>query len=149
MGGKKELRVFLSESDDIVDSLLSTAEGGRRLQRGLREVIRDKYQGAFDVVIVRETCPRPDLPPPDSKLFSRSVDVAVFSAQPAVAGLKDAQEFQQTLLNLVRTVKQRANAYILVYNCCSVDPSDQTHTYYGRPDTLSLRTHKFNLARKK
>lgn len=211
MGGKKKtLSIFIKGNDDITDTLISLQHGGRKLDRGLREIIHEKYHGSFDIEIIHEPCGRSDLiiqqlgmvpeeirqqgfnddenlitPQFKSRLFEKQVDVVVFSIKPEVThslwrhrqkrylfyphpdweqkwtflqkqwfqeqfspmGLIQVQKFKENFIQLIRTVKERLGAHIIVYNCSSIDPEDPTHNYYKlQDDNLSLRIHKFNLA---
>jgi hypothetical protein len=61
-------------------------------------------------------------------------------------GLLPAARFQENLAWLIRAVKERLDAHVLVYNASTVEPGDQVHNYHGREDTWALRVHQFNLA---
>ncbi|CAG0941160.1 hypothetical protein BROC_01307 [Candidatus Brocadiaceae bacterium] len=62
-------------------------------------------------------------------------------------GLIQVQQFKENFVRLIRAIKERLNAHIIVYNCSSVDLEDQTYNYYKlQNDVLSLRIHKFNFA---
>lgn len=196
MGGNKTCRVFLSASDDVVASLLSVKEGGPVLERGLRDLIHDRYDGKFQVEMILDR--RSDLllqqmavvPFAEGSrqflvpLFTEQIHIVVFSLQPEVAhplwrhrqsgsvvrphpgwerewpapeqewfrdqfepiGLIDVQQFRDSYVRLIRILKERVNAHIIVYNCSSFDQDDHVHNYHGHPETLSLRVHEFNLA---
>lgn len=64
----------------------------------------------------------------------------------APLGLLDPDASQANLQRLIRTVKERWGAHLVLLNCSSIDPADQVHTYFGRDDTLAVRIHRFNLA---
>lgn len=57
-----------------------------------------------------------------------------------------AEQFKATFTRLVRTIKARLDAHVLVFNCSTIDPADQVHNYHGLEDTLAVRVHRFNLA---
>jgi hypothetical protein len=61
MGGNPKLRVFLKGNHDLANSLLSRQEGGESAMGGLREWVKEKYQGAYDVAITHEPCGRLEL----------------------------------------------------------------------------------------
>ncbi|HWU39039.1 MAG TPA: hypothetical protein VN203_15415, partial [Candidatus Acidoferrum sp.] len=109
MGGKELLRIFLKGNEDLTGSLLSREEGGRALDRGLRDLIAEKYGGSVKVEVFHEACGRSELllqqldgmsPPKDwraiglgdaangvmaeceSRVFEESMDVLVLSLQP-------------------------------------------------------------------
>jgi hypothetical protein len=64
----------------------------------------------------------------------------------AATGLVTAAQFQTTLIDLIRAIKERLDAHVLVFNASSIVPGDTTYRFYRQPDTLALRIHKFNLA---
>jgi len=43
MGGKEKLRVFIKGNNDIADSLLAIQKGGSKLDRGLTNMVGDRY----------------------------------------------------------------------------------------------------------
>lgn len=61
MGGKPLLRVFLKADDAVTDSLLPRREEGGRLEHGVRDVLKERYQSAFDFELLQEPCGRTDL----------------------------------------------------------------------------------------
>ncbi|HWT82202.1 MAG TPA: hypothetical protein VN648_25745 [Candidatus Methylomirabilis sp.] len=111
MGGKELLRIFLKGNEDLTGSLLSREEGGRALDRSLRDLIAEKYGGSVKVEVFHEACGRSELllqqldgmsPPKDwraiglgdaangvmaeceSRVFEESMDVLVLSLQPEI-----------------------------------------------------------------
>lgn len=211
MGGGKRLHVFIKGNDDVRDSLLSSREGGKMVRRGLRELIRDKYLGDFNIETDHEPCGRFDLllqqlggstfaedlskagldidgnflaAQFQSRLFEEAPDLIVFSIQSEVdhdmwrhrqkgyffcppprweqvwspyqkewfleqfstMGLIEVHQFKENFIRLIKAVKERLDAHIIVYNRSSMDPDDHTHNYHGLEETLALRIHKFNLA---
>ena len=133
MGGKKALRVFVKGNADLGD---------------LEDLLQEKYQGAFTIELTHEPWVRSDvlLPQTDAavvpeelrRLFQGPSDVVLFSVQPE-------GESKENLARLIRAVKARLGAHVLICNVSTVDPEDQVHNHHGRPDTWALRAHKFNL----
>jgi hypothetical protein len=170
MGGKPTLRVFLKANEDVTDSLLSIRDGGRKVERGLRELVQEKYQGRFALDILQEPCGRADLTlqevegpylPADlhaqgsragafrSRLGRGPFDVVVLSLLPDVLpsreGALSVAEFEDTLSRLVRALQERCDAHVLVYNCSSFDPADHVHNYHSAGGSFALRAHQLNL----
>lgn len=106
LGGKQTLRLFLKGGDGLAHSLLSIAEGGQYLDRGVRDLVYEEYGGSFNLEIVREpwghcelllqqlegiSSPQRRCPPElvgdivtaqfQSRLFEEDVDVVVLSIQ--------------------------------------------------------------------
>jgi hypothetical protein len=167
MGGKSPLQIFLKGNRDLRDTLLSTREGGQGAARGLRDLVRETYREAFDVEIMHEPCPGclrlaeagsscPSSPSLDTRLVEAAPDVAVFSLQPEIApgpgkpsSLRDLPspgEFKEHFMRIVRAIKARLGAHVIVFNCSPLDPEERVHNYCGREDTLPVRVHRFNLA---
>lgn len=150
MGGKPVLRLFLAGGDDVNNSLLSIEDGGNKLSLGLRELVHEKYPMEYKVEFVREDQTQELSSANDaefpSQLIGEPLDVVVLSIQADVNGSIPADQFEGKLLRLIQAVKQRVGAHVIVYNCSSVDLSDNIHNYFGRPDTFSVRVHRFNLA---
>lgn len=109
MGGKPILRVWMQDSDDLTNSLLSLPVGGHRAEDGLKGLVLDRYHGAFDVELIRGCAGRSDLllqraeaapmplglrhemlergfdlaeAAPQSRLFGEPIDVAILSLRP-------------------------------------------------------------------
>ena len=61
-------------------------------------------------------------------------------------GLLPVQQSQENLSQIINYVKEKIGAYIIFYNCCTIDPSDQVYNYYQQKYTLSERIKQFNLA---
>jgi hypothetical protein len=212
MGGNEKLRIFLKANQDVTGSLLSRHQGGEGLEQGLREWVKEKYQGAYEAVITHEPCARADMllqqlemgaVPAElaeqgmndgyviaqfqSNLWSRKdpADVVVLSLQPEVAqplwkhrqqgylfcptprwveswnpsqkkwfqeqfalmGTISPAQAKENLHRLIREIKQRLGAHVIIYNCSSVDPEDHVANYHGlNADPAALRIHKLNLA---
>ena len=61
-------------------------------------------------------------------------------------GLLDVKQFQANFARLIREIKERIGAHIIVCNCSTYDPEDQTTNYRKVEETMPLRSQKFNLA---
>jgi hypothetical protein len=145
MGGNKVLRVFL-KGKDLSASLLGEPDERRAGAHPFQDLVQEKYHGAFTIELTHEPCTRSDLlvTPLHSRLFEGPSDVVALSVQPEVA--LSAAPFKENLARLIRAVKERLDAHVLISNASTVDPDDQVHNYHGREDTWALRAHKFNLA---
>lgn len=105
MGGEKRISVFLKGNHDLTDSLLAVGEGGQRLERGLRQRVREAYRGTFEIEIIHEPAgpseflleslsppsperrdsePRPLAGESATRLFQQAADVMVFSLEPDI-----------------------------------------------------------------
>ena len=135
MGSQKFWRVYLCESNDILDSLLSRNDGGGKLEKGLRELVAEKH--GVEIQTLRN---------PSGALAAGAVDIVVLSAQPAIVASVPAEEFKQSLTDQIREIKQKLHAHVILFNCSSVDPDDNVYNYHGIPDTFAIRVQRANLA---
>lgn len=65
----------------------------------------------------------------------------------APAGLVEVEAFKENFIRLVKFAKERLDAHVLVFNCCTIDPNDNAYSYRDQhEDTLTVRVQKFNRA---
>ena len=208
MGGQSVTRLFIKGNEELADALLSQADGGSRLDKGVRESVQAVHDGKFEIEVVWETAVSTDIllqqlngtPFPaelkaqdlddafltnqfESKLFSADSDLIVLSIQPDMlytrwrhqgdgtlicppldwqqswsaaqrdwfmqnfspVGKLSADEYKENLTNLIHALKEQTKAHIVLVGVSSFDPDDQTHSFHGIDDTLTLRAHRFNL----
>ncbi len=125
------LRIFVSTESDVTDSLLSVAEGGR-VERGLRDLVQEKYSGAFDLDLVQGEWDR---------LRFEQVDVAALSIQGPLLGPTPLSQFREHSARLLRNMKEYLDAHMIVFDGYSPDPGDPG----AEPDAaFSARVSDFN-----
>lgn len=169
MGGRPELRILIKANRDVVDSLLGGEQGGGKLTKGLAEVVDEKYGAAFRVEITQEPAARSewlvrqlegsdDPGVPSTSIWAVRPDIIVLSAQADLegAGWDGAPDpdsppfvFDLALGNLSEIVRSLKDfgAHVLVYNCTTIDPDDQTYNYHRvDAEPAALRAHRLNLA---
>lgn len=61
MGGKPTIRILVKGDRDVIDSLLPLTQGGEKLEKGLQDLINEKYDRAFQIEIIYEPSGRSDL----------------------------------------------------------------------------------------
>ena len=61
MGGKPTIRILVKGQRDVIDSLLAIIEGGEKIDKGLQDLIDEKYDRAFQTEIIYEPGGRSDL----------------------------------------------------------------------------------------
>ena len=61
IGGKAVTRLFIKGNDDLVDGLLSSVDGGARLEKGVKECVAETYEGKFSLEVVQETAVTTDI----------------------------------------------------------------------------------------
>ena len=64
----------------------------------------------------------------------------------ATIGPMSPDQFKGSLQHVVRSIKRRLNAHVIVFSASPIDPGDDVHNYVCVEDTFSLRVHKFNHA---
>ena len=63
------------------------------------------------------------------------------------AGLLAVDAFKENFVRLIQIAKERMDAHVLVFNCCTVDPQDNAYSYLNQHhDTLTVRVQRFNRA---
>jgi hypothetical protein len=143
LGGGSPLSVFVKAGDDVVDSLFSTREGGAKSTVGLRDLIREQYDGAYEVALTLEPPePAPELADGLDRLVAAQPDVVVFSLSADLATAPD--DFYEAMSGVVRLLKASTDTRIIFYNCSSVDPHETTINYHVTPDPPSLQVHRLN-----
>jgi len=85
-------------------------------------------------------------PPPGREQTWAAAQQETFLREFSSAGLRSVAEFKQNFIQLIREIKRRLDAHVVVFNCSSFDPEERTYDYHGVDDPLSLRVHRFNLA---
>lgn len=208
IGGQAVTRLFIKGNEELVNALLSRVDGNSRLDKGVKEIIRERYDGQFSIEVMRETAVSTDLllqqlagvpyPPElnaqgltgpfitnqfESSLFDSDSDIIILSILPDLLytrwrhqhdgyllcppldweqswssaqrdwflqnfsplGQQSAAEYKENLTQLVQALKEKTTAHIMLVGSSTFDPDDQTYSFHGIEDTLTLRTHRFNL----
>lgn len=147
MGGRSPLRVFVQGSPDLVDTVFSKDEGGRKLDIGLADLVHEEHAGAFRAEVSRGPHVGIDglleqLPAP----AGQDLDIVLLSLQLDVVGSRAVEEFRGSFVRTIDSLKSGWGAHVLVLGASSVDPDDDVHDYHGIEDTPATRIHRFNLA---
>jgi hypothetical protein len=70
-----------------------------------------------------------------------------FLSQFEPVGLLPADQSKENLTRLIRAIKERVDAHVIIYNCSTVDPADDVHDYFRHSDeSLARRIHQLDLA---
>lgn len=157
MGGRPQLKLFIKANRDVTDSLLSKGEGGEKLERGLADLVREEYGRAFQLLTTWESAARSEVllgqieaGEPETGLFRERPDVVVLSAEPDLTGAAwdgVADQVAEQLRSVVRALRDRLGAHVLVFNCSTVDPDHRISNYRGlAEEPVSIRAHRLNLA---
>lgn len=156
MGGQELLRIVAGADSDIRDSLRPLSDGGTALEAGFADSLEEKYDGAFRVEILERTWAtiNPALLRaasegellPLMEAGDEQADVFLFSIRGALECELDVEDIKAGLESVITTIHEQTGAHVLVFNCSSVDLSDDVYDYRGIPDTFSLRALKLNHA---
>jgi hypothetical protein len=143
LGGGSPLSVFVKAGADVVDSLFSTREGGAKSTIGLRDLLLEQHDGAYEVVLTHEPPePAPELADDLERLVTARPDVVVFSVSADLTTSPD--DFYEGMSRVVKLLKGATDTRIIVYNCSSVDPNETTINYRSTPNPPSLQVHRLN-----
>lgn len=148
MGGKPVLRLLALGGPELTDVLQSRADGGGKLDHGLRDRVATRYDGRVDVALTRSEGATFATLAERAPLIGNDVDVVLISTHSEVegAGRLDVERLRADGRRVFEAFKE-AGAHILVLNTSTVDPRDHVTNYYGHEDdTPSLRAHKVALA---
>ncbi|MCT7989006.1 class I SAM-dependent methyltransferase [Laspinema olomoucense] len=157
MGGQPALNLLIWAGSDVANSLLSFQEGGAKLNLGIRDLVKEKYAGKFELKTLEKpwTSSEGVLQALQKEgnaqnLLEETIDIVVFSIQSALTESGDkvlsVERYYENLVRIVRLIKEQMGAYIIFFNCCSLDPEERMHNYHNLTDSLSLRIQKLNLA---
>jgi hypothetical protein len=152
LGGRPRLTILVRANHDVRDCVLSLAEGGQKLARGLAERIGAHTDGS----VAAEVRYAPAGPAADvlaeleaDPTALADADVLVLSIEPDVTarrtGTDVAEHYHSVMGNLAQLVKA-SDTHLVVFNGSTIDPADGTSGYQGRPEPPSMIIHRLDLA---
>jgi hypothetical protein len=143
--------VLFAKSDDLCNCLLSVADGGRHLDRGIAARVDERTGGSRAVALSQSSAGTVDewlaQVQADPALLV-GVDVVVMSVAPELAqtnGTAGVDHYESAMGDLVRAIKDRG-ARLIVFNGSSFNPDDETTCYAGIADTPSVHVQRLNLS---
>ncbi len=57
-----------------------------------------------------------------------------------------ADDYKTYLMSLIKALKDKTSAHIVMFGCCSFDPAPEPHNFSHLEDTLTIMTNRLNLA---
>lgn len=154
----RTLKVLVKGNADVVDCVLSTADGGRKLERGVRERVAASFPGYSLEVFIEPSAGfealHEELASGASPLAERAPDIVVLSAADDAAALSSRMTVNEEALAAVRShlvsaidlIKSEVGAHVLVANVSTFEPGDETSNYHGlATEPFSLRAHRLDL----
>lgn len=135
--GSPSVRILVKGGADARDSLLSKEEGGTKLDRGLRDILLDRYGiGSVTVQVAFEE--RPPLAgyldelAKGAGLAANAPDLVILSLHPDVLRPYD-RGFGAAMTEVVRQLKNGGSEVVFL-NASTIDPSDFATNYAGLSD---------------
>ncbi len=152
------LRLFVKADADMIDATLSRSDGGSKLDRGVRELLAAGFPDV-DVQVGHEgssgfAALRSELEAGTSELIEWNPDVVLLSIADDVRNLgnrgANAEEathrVRDDLEAVIRLLKEKVGAHVLVANASTIDPDDDRFTYSGiTEEPVSLRIQRLDL----
>jgi len=150
----ESIKLFLSGTDRLRDMLCSTADGGSKLSRGVREIVAERYPGRAEVEVVFESSRgasslRQAVEAGPSQLSSSRSDIVVTSvdAEFTATEAASADEYEADMLAAIRSIKSDPGSHIIVLLASTIDPETIVSNYQREEsDPNSLRVHRYDLA---
>ncbi len=158
MNSDQLINVVIVDTGQLADVVLSTADGGNLLSRGLRGLASERYP---DVELSVSTIPsagfaalRRELDSGDSSLIASSPDIVVLTVADEVSrfydrgqpSLESIQEIETDLRAIISAIKSKVGAHILVSSISTLDPADMMYTLHGQSEEpFTLQAQRLNL----
>lgn len=151
----RQLKLYVKGNADIVDAVVSRRDGGSKLDRGVSELVTDRFPG-YEVTTVAEPSAgfaalREELENGSAAMLAAAPDIVVLSIADDVRLLSSrganpeqaVQDVKADLVAIVDAIKDKLGAHVLVANASTIDPNDATHNYHGLDaDPLPLQVHR-------
>ncbi len=160
MGGRDNLRIVLKGGAHLSDVLLSKAQGGTKLERGIGELVAERPQGpaleieqlpggpAYEIRAEAEDSldAVAGQGSPDLVVFDLEADIFGSPDHP-VTGRLDLEAYIADLKAVVDLLKVGRGSHIFFVNASTVDPTGPVRNYHRlTADPIAIRIHKLDLA---
>lgn len=150
----ESIKLFLTGTDRLRDMLCSTADGGRKLSRGVRELVAEQYAGKAEVDVVFEPSVgaaslRQAIEDGSSQLSESAANLVVTSvdAEFAAGDMASADAYERDMLAVIRSIKANPGSHVIVLLASTIDPETIVSNYQREEsDPTSLRVHRYDLA---
>jgi hypothetical protein len=158
MSSNRIINVAVVDTGQLGNVVTSLAHSGQMLDRGLSDVVKERYPGVEVRVSAMASngfaALRQELASPGSSLIESSPDVVMLSVGDEVgrfhSGGETAPEsvrmIEDDLRAIVGAVKSKNGAHIIISGLSTLDPGDPMYTLHGRAEEpFSLRAQRLNL----
>lgn len=151
-GGKPTLTVLVRANADVLDCVLPIAEGGRKLECGLVDTVRERTKGIVTVDLRHSLagCAEQvldELRADQTALVD--VDVVVMSIEPDATSPSSsdnaAARYGEAMSKVAQLLKD-TGTHLIVFNGSSFDANDTTTCYAGVDSTAALVIQQLNRA---
>jgi len=150
----QSIKLFLSGTDRLRDMLCSTADGGRKISQGVRELVAAQYAGKAEVDVVFEPSTgaasfRQAVEAGSSELSKSGANIVVTSvdAEFAASTKASVEDFESDMLAAIRSIKADPGSHVIVLLASTIDPETIVSNYQREEsDPTSLRVHRYDLA---
>lgn len=157
MSDSGALELFIKAGNDIVDGMLSKADGGSKLDRGVKELVSTDFPGV-EIIPSHEASGgfnalKAELEAGTSSLLGAEPDVVMLSIVDEVNSLPDragdpnaaVEIVREELVALIGLIKEKVGAHVLIASASTVDPAEKPFNYSKYDvDPLSLRAHRLS-----
>jgi hypothetical protein len=154
---RQSVKFVVKNAEALADVVLSKADGGAFLDSGLKERLASSgsdlevdvevgdYGGLGELL--------EELNSESPALASAAPNIVILSLAAEMERLKEVGNSDQALaavrsdlVSVIRKIKEKVGAHILVPNVSTLDPSDPVFTYHGvTEEPWTLRGHRLNL----
>jgi hypothetical protein len=157
MSARQSIKFVVKDAERLADVVLSKADGGNHLDKGLKERLSGMAEGTNFEVKVEEYSGLgsllEDLAGDSPALAASAPDVVILSLAAEMDRLKEVgaaasslAALRADLVSVIRQIKEKVGAHILVTNVSTLDPADPVFTYHGvTEEPWTLRGHRLNL----
>jgi hypothetical protein len=154
---RQSVKFVVKNAEALADVVLSKADGGGYLDDGLKERLASSGSDLEFVVDVADYGGLgellEELNSENPALASAAPNIVILSLAAEMERLKEVGNSDQALaavrsdlVSVIRKIKEKVGAHILVPNVSTLDPSDPVFTYHGvTEEPWTLRGHRLNL----
>jgi hypothetical protein len=154
---RQSVKFVVKNAEALADVVLSKADGGGYLDNGLKERLASSGSDLEFVVDVADYGGLgellEELNSENPALASAAPNIVILSLAAEMERLKEVGNSDQALaavrsdlVSVIRKIKEKVGAHILVPNVSTLDPSDPVFTYHGvTEEPWTLRSHRLNL----
>ncbi|MFV2000829.1 MAG: hypothetical protein ACC654_10750 [Acidimicrobiia bacterium] len=153
-----DVKFFVKGNSDIVDAALSTADGGAKIDRGVKELVNSGFPHVTVHVSheasARFSALRTELESGTSLLIDEQPDIVLLSIVDDirefgddVAGTEHAvDEIETNLVAVVNLIKEKVGAHVFIANASTLDPAQELFNYHDlSEEPASLRAQRLDL----